>query len=82
MILLPGNSKAAQRGPKLTIANLTLHEGGRRKAGADGIAEIALGVEGLVGCALTHPSRAQVYILRWWLRNNKEKKQKFFLLGF
>lgn len=78
MILLPGNSKAAQRGPELTIANLTLHERGGREAGPDGIAEIALRVEGLVGGALTHPSRAQVYVLRWWLRNKQGGKKQIF----
>lgn len=77
MILLPSNSEAAQRGRQLTIADLALHEGGRRKARPDGITEIALGMERLVGRALSHSSRAQVHVLCRWLQANKEQKRIF-----
>lgn len=80
MILLPSNSKAAQRGLKLTIANLTLHEGGRRKARPNCITEIALWMERLVGCTLSHSSWAQVYVLRWWLQITRRRSK--FLVRF
>lgn len=51
----------------LTVTNLALHEGSRRQACADGVAEAALGVQALAGTALTQCSGAQVHVLCWWL---------------
>lgn len=56
-----------KRSGMLTIADLTLHEGGWGQTRADGIAEAALGVQALAGAALGQRSGAQVHVLGGWL---------------
>lgn len=64
----PGRNPAPKRSGLLTVADLTLHEGGGGQARADGIAEAALGVQALAGAALGQGSGAEVHVLGGWLQ--------------
>lgn len=59
----PSRNPAPKRSGLLTVADLSLHEGGRGQARADGIAEAALGVQALAGAALGQCSGAEVHVL-------------------
>lgn len=64
----PSRNPAPKRSGMLTVADLTLHEGGRGQARADGVAEAALGVQALAGAALGQRPGAQVHVLGGRLR--------------